>query len=97
MAKIITTNTGPVTWPELWYRFVAAPCMSDDALLGFLKAYIDHAHHLMAFHTTGNWLTTEGSGLYHVGVLFPEFRESAAWRDRLLGLRRMRAKCRKPV
>ena len=67
-------------WPELWYRFVTSPSMSDDALLAFLKAYIDHAHHLMAYHTTGNWLAMEGSGLYHVGVLFPEFRAAAEWR-----------------
>lgn len=67
-------------WPELWYRFVTSPSMSDDALLAFLKAYIDHAHHLMAYHTTGNWLAMEGSGLYHVGVLFPEFRAAPEWR-----------------
>lgn len=67
-------------WPELWYRFVTAPSMTDDALLAFLKAYIDHAHHLMAYHTTGNWFAMEGNGLYHVGVLFPEFSAAAQWR-----------------
>jgi hypothetical protein len=68
-------------WPELWYRFVLSPAMTDDALLTFLRAYIDHAHHLMAFHTTGNWLAMEGNGLFHVGVLFPEFKDAAAWRE----------------
>ena len=68
-------------WPELWYRFVTSPSMTDEALLAFLKAYIDHAHHLMASHTTGNWLAMEGNGLYHVGVLFPEFRDVPVWRS----------------
>jgi len=68
-------------WPELWNRFVPSPSMTDDALLAFLKAYIDHARHLMAFHTTGNWLAMEGNGLYYVGVLFPEFRDAPAWRS----------------
>jgi hypothetical protein len=68
-------------WPELWYRFLLSPAMTDDALLTFLRAYIDHAHHLMEFHTTGNWLAMEGNGLYYVGVLFPEFRAAAAWRE----------------
>ena len=68
-------------WPELWYRFLLSPSMTDDVLLLFLRAYVDHAHHLMAFHTTGNWLAMEGNGLYHVGVLFPEFRGAAAWRE----------------
>jgi hypothetical protein len=79
-----TIETGiraSAVWPELWYRFLLAPSMTDDALLTFLKAYIDHAIHLMAFHTTGNWLAMEGNGLAHTGVLFPEFRDAAAWRD----------------
>jgi hypothetical protein len=67
-------------WPEVWYSFVKSPAMTDDALLTFLRAYLDHAHHLMAFHTTGNWLAMEGNGLYHVGVLFPEFRDAPDWR-----------------
>jgi hypothetical protein len=67
-------------WPELWYSFLHSPSMTDDALLTFLQAYVNHAHHLMAFHTTGNWLAMEGNGLYYTGVLFPEFRESAEWR-----------------
>ncbi len=68
-------------WPELWFRFLPSPAMTDDALLLFLRAYIDHAHHLSAFHTTGNWLAMEGNGLYHVGVLFPEFKAASSWRD----------------
>lgn len=68
-------------WPELWFRFLRSPAMTDEALLAFLGAYVDHARHLMSFHTTGNWLAMEGNGLFHVGVLFPEFRDAAAWRD----------------
>jgi hypothetical protein len=34
----------------------------------------------MKWHTGGNWLTMEADGLMHVGVLFPEFKESADWR-----------------
>jgi hypothetical protein len=72
-------------WAEAWYRFVPSPSMTDDALLAFLKAYIDHARHLMAFHTTGNWLAMEGNGLFHVGVLFPEFKAAQTWRDTAAG------------
>lgn len=68
-------------WPDLWFRFIRSPAMTDEALLAFLGAYIDHARHLMAFHTTGNWLAMEGNGLFHTGVLFPEFKDAAAWRD----------------
>lgn len=68
-------------WPELWFRFLRSPAMTDDALLAFLGAYIDHARHLMAFHTTGNWLAMEGNGLFHTGVLFPEFKNAPAGRE----------------
>lgn len=68
-------------WPELWFRFLGSPAMTDDALLAFLGAYVDHARHLMAFHMAGNWLAMEGNGLFHTGVLFPEFRDAAQWRE----------------
>jgi len=68
-------------WPDLWFRFVRSPSLSDEALLVFLGAYIDHARHLMAFHSTGNWLAMEGNGLFHAGVLFPEFKDAPAWRQ----------------
>lgn len=72
-------------WPDLWFRFLRSPAMTDDALLAFLGAYLDHGRHLAAFHTTGNWLAMEGAGLFYVGVLFPEFKDSAAWRDTAAG------------
>lgn len=72
-------------WPELWFRFLRSAAMTDEALLAFLGAYVDHARHLMAFHTTGNWLAMEGNGLFHVGVLFPEFKDAANWRDTAAG------------
>jgi hypothetical protein len=72
-------------WPELWYRFVPSPAMTDDALIEFLKAYVDHARHLMAYHTTGNWFAMEGNGLFHVGVLFPEFKDAPQWRETAAG------------
>jgi hypothetical protein len=60
--------------------------MTDEALITFLRAFIDHAHHLMAFHTgAGNWLAMEGNGLFHVGVLFPEFKAAPSWRDTAAG------------
>jgi hypothetical protein len=69
-------------WPELWFRFLHSPAMTDDALLAFLGAYVDHARHLMAFHTpAGNWLAMEGNGLFHTGVLFPEFKDATSWRE----------------
>lgn len=67
-------------WPETWFRFLKSPSFSDEALLTMVKGFVDHAEHIVPHHTTGNWLTMEANGLYHVGVLFPEFKAAPQWR-----------------
>jgi hypothetical protein len=79
-----TIETGiraSAVWPELWYRFLLSPAMTDEALLTFAKAYASHAVHLMPFPSRGNWLAMEGNGLFYVGVLFPEFKAAPKWRE----------------
>ena len=71
-------------WPEVYNRFLAAKSFDDEALVLFLKSYVDHAQYLTAFHTGGNWLTMEANGLYHAGALFPEFKDAKLWRDTAL-------------
>src|SRR5665213_2848176 len=63
------------TWPEIFPRFLTAKAFDDDALILMLKSFVDHAEYLMKFHTVGNWLTMEANGLYHIGALFPEFKD----------------------
>lgn len=69
-----------VLW-ECWTRFLRSPEMTDEALVTFTKSIAEHALHLMAFHTSGNWLTMEGNGLFTVGVMLPEFKDAPKWRD----------------
>lgn len=69
-----------ILW-ECWTRFLQSPEMTDEALVTFAKSIAEHALHLMAHHTTGNWLTMEGNGLFTVGVMLPEFKDAPAWRD----------------
>ncbi len=67
-------------WPEIFHRFLLSPEFTDDALLTMVQSFGDHARHLIAHPSTGNWLTMEANGLYHVGVLFPEFKAASQWR-----------------
>ncbi|HWH69666.1 MAG TPA: alginate lyase family protein, partial [Candidatus Sulfotelmatobacter sp.] len=67
-------------WPQIFPRFLAAQAFDDEALVLMLKSFADHGQYLMKFHTQGNWLTMEANGLYHVGALFPEFKEAQSWR-----------------
>lgn len=69
------------TWMDVYHNFLISPSFTDDAIVGMVKSFAEHARHLMKHPTTGNWLTMEMNGLMHVGVMFPEFRESPEWRE----------------
>lgn len=68
-------------WPDLFFRFLLSPEFTDDALVTMVKSFAEHALHILPHKTHGNWLCMEANGLYHVGVLFPEFKDAAKWRD----------------
>ncbi|MCL6520670.1 MAG: heparinase II/III family protein [Armatimonadetes bacterium] len=68
------------TWMEIYHRFLTSPSFSDEALITMLKLFKEHAQQLMKYPTGGNWLTMEANGLMHIGVIFPEFKDSAEWR-----------------
>lgn len=68
------------SWPESYQLFLTSPSFTPEANLLYLMSTVDHARHLAANPTGGNWLTMEMNGLLHVGVLFPEFKQSAEWR-----------------
>lgn len=68
------------TWPEVFHRFLTSPSFDDEAVVTMVKSMVEHAEHLMKWPTTANWLTMETNGLMHVGVLFPEFKDSETWR-----------------
>ena len=68
------------SWPDAWHRFLLSPSFTDADVALFLKIAYEHALHLAAHRTTGNWLTMEMNGLYTLGAIFPEFRDAGAWR-----------------
>jgi len=69
------------SWPDAWFTFLDSPSFTDAALVTMLGSFLDHARYLRANPTIGNWLAMEMAGLYSTGALFPEFKESSAWRD----------------
>ncbi|MBQ4286509.1 MAG: alginate lyase family protein [Bacteroidales bacterium] len=78
-----TIETGIRTlghWPEAFFRFLPSPSFDDESILMMVKSFYEHGVHLSAFPSKrGNWLTMEMNGLYHVAVLFPEFKDSPEW------------------
>jgi len=68
------------TWFPAFYRFLNSPTFTPHALCTMVKSMVEHARHLLQWPQSGNWLVMEANGLYHVGVMFPEFTEAAEWR-----------------
>lgn len=68
------------SWPNAFHSFLLSPSVTDEDLLLYLHASLEHARYLKKFPTSGNWLTMEMNGLYSIGVVFPEFSEAESWR-----------------
>jgi len=73
------------SWPDAYHRFLQSPTFADDDVCLYLKLCLEHALHLSANPTGGNWLTMEMCGLYTVGAVFPELKAAAAWRAQAIG------------
>ncbi len=73
------------SWPTAFYAFRRSPSLGDESLLRMVKLFAEHAYHLMPeerfYYGSPNWHAHAGNGLYTIGVLFPEFRESRRWRE----------------
>jgi len=72
------------SWPNAFFGFLSSPSFDDAAICRMVGSMVEHARHLLRYPTRANWLTMESNGLFHVGVLFPEFKEAATWRDTAL-------------
>lgn len=67
------------TWMDAFLSFLPSPYFDDDSVCLMLKSFCEHAEYLMPFESRNNWLTMEASGLFAVGVMFPEFKAAPVW------------------
>ena len=68
-------------WPNALYYFMSSPTFDDETIFKMVKSFYEHGSHLRTHNSRVNWLSIEMNGLYTVGVLFPEFKESEDWRN----------------
>ena len=74
------------SWPLAWHRFLSAPEFTDADLILMLKCFADHGRYLAEHRVpdpklpSSNHYLIAWSGLYTVGVLFPELKPAAQWR-----------------
>lgn len=77
-----TIETGIRTlsaWPNAFFYFLPSPSFDDESIILMVKSFYEHAIHLRAYPQRNNWLTMEMNGLFHTGILFPEFKEADDW------------------
>ncbi len=73
------------TWLWAFYYFQTAAAFDDEVCLAFLKGLLTHGLYLDAhleMHAQNNHLLLEAKSLAMLGLLFPEFKAAARWRQR---------------
>ncbi len=68
-------------WPMAYLYFLQSPSFDDKSVFLMMKSFYEHAIHLRKHHRTNNWLSMEMNGLFHIALMFPEFKESAHWAE----------------
>lgn len=69
------------SWMDAFEGFRQSPSLTDEELLQFVEAFMEHGEYLRKYHSRLNWLTMEMCGLYTIGAMFPEFLEAQDWRS----------------
>lgn len=67
-------------WPFTFQGLLPSARFRPEHLVRMLRSIYEQTRYLLAFHQTGNWMTSELAGLGVTGIMFPEFRESPLWR-----------------
>ncbi len=73
------------SWFEAMELFGDAPAFDYEAKYLMTRSLVEHARYLEAWVTTfraGNWQVCEASGLATIGIMLPELKQAAAWRER---------------
>jgi hypothetical protein len=73
------------SWPYCYVHFRDSASFTPEAQWIYLRMMPDHAkmleRGLKDESRSGNWVTDECAGLYTIGALFPELKESPHWRE----------------
>ncbi len=67
------------SWPNAIHDFIRSPSLSDHDWTLIFKSVWENADRLRQHPSAGNWLAMEMNGLAPCGVLYPFFRDAAAW------------------
>lgn len=89
--RTLETGIRAKAWFDVMNLFMDAPAFDAETKYLFTQSLIDHAHLLAKSERNqqfrkGNWQQTEASGLACIGIMFPELKEAASWREQAFSL-----------
>ncbi len=74
-----------IAWTWAYYFFASSPKVDRAFVHRFFSTLLLHARyltkHLSRYTSPNTHLTGEALGLFYLGLLFPEFKESKKWKD----------------
>lgn len=94
----LETGIRTKVWISAMEFFLDAPAFDAEAKYQFSRSLCDHAKRLTESSQNfrrGNWHQVGVTGLFNLGVMFPEFKDAAAWRE--MGLKHLRMAIEKSV
>ena len=68
-------------WHYCFFTFYKCPEVTDHVITTYMKSIWEHGYRLRPSTSAANWLTTELTGLAHIGMLYPFFKNSAEWKE----------------
>jgi hypothetical protein len=71
-------------WIETMNFFMDAPAFDAETKFLFSCSLLDHANRLVAsseHFRPGNWHQVGVTGLFNLGIMFPEFKDAPTWRE----------------
>jgi len=66
-------------WHYAFFACYRSPHLTDHIITVYMKSIWEHAFRLLHFSTKANWLIMEMSGLAHIAMLYPFFRDAKQW------------------
>lgn len=75
------------TWLQVFFALLGEHAFRDRTWFDMLKGMYEHATFLMDWGSMGgtNWTVIEAQAIALIGIAFPEYRDSGAWRKEGMG------------
>ena len=74
-------------WHYCFFTFYKTSAVTDHVIATYMKSIWEHGYRLRPSTSAANWLTSELTGLAHIGMLYPFLRKAGEWK--VYALRRL--------